>query len=206
MWINSGRYPQETANYTLRPKKLIITCLFIADLLYKHTYKALWPSDSTRPPSFGSLHSESRQVAVNPPLQSSPLLHRAGQARLVQAQQPPAKELLIPLLQPLSNSKASRKFINLVGIKPYSLLSAINKIIGMLIFPCLLLQGGWPQLWKWGVCPAPSPSLLGCWRILGGPSLSVARTARSGKKGSDPGQPKIAAPGTTKSGISDPTT
>lgn len=66
-----------------------------------------------------------------------PSFIRAGQASptLAAAGKELSRAWFIPLLQPLSNSKASRKFINLVGIKLYSLLSAINKIIGMLIFP-----------------------------------------------------------------------
>lgn len=75
---------------------------------------------------------------MNLTLKSPPLLHQGSQARLVQHQQPWGKEQrewFIPLLQPLSNSKASCKFINLAGIKLYSLLSTINKITRMLIFP-----------------------------------------------------------------------
>lgn len=82
---------------------------------------------------------------MNLTLKSSSFLHQGSQARLVQRQQPWGKEQrewFIPLLQPLSNSKASCKFINLVGIKLYSLLSTINKITGMLIFPFYCFSSG----------------------------------------------------------------
>lgn len=82
---------------------------------------------------------------MNLTLKSSPLLYQGSQARLVQHQQPWGKEQrewFLPLLQPLSNSKASCKFINLAGIKLYSLLSTINKITRMLIFPFYCFSSG----------------------------------------------------------------
>lgn len=83
-----------------------------------------WTSHSNPLPSF---------IRATQPGQAS-ISSRGGRSR--------ESEWFTPLLQPLSNSKASCKFINLAGIKLYSLLSTINKITRMLIFPFYCFSSG----------------------------------------------------------------